>query len=66
MNSTPSKSKSKATTVSQSKRAGLQFPVGRVKQSLKEGKYAERISDTASVYLAAVLQFMAAEVICYR
>lgn len=66
MNSTPSKSKSKATTASPSKRAGLKFPVGRVKRFLKEGNYADRIPMKASVYLAAVLQFMAAEVICYR
>ena len=44
-------------------RAGLQFPVGRVHRHLREGRYAERIGAGAPVYLAAVLEYLAAEIL---
>ncbi len=43
--------------------SGLQFPVGRVARYLKKGKYASRIGAGAPVYLAAVLEYLAAEVL---
>ena len=46
--------------MSRSAKAGLQFPVGRVARFLKKGKYAERIGAGAPVYLAAVLEYIAA------
>jgi len=49
--------------VSRSSRAGLQFPVGRIARFLKKGKYAERVGAGAPVYLAAVLEYLAAEVL---
>ncbi|KAG4981362.1 hypothetical protein AAZX31_12G204000 [Glycine max] len=49
--------------ISRSNKAGLQFPVGRVARYLKTGKYAERISSAAPVYLASVLEYLAAEVL---
>ena len=49
--------------VSKSAKAGLQFPVGRVARYLKKGRYAERIGAGAPVYLAAVLEYLAAEVL---
>ncbi|XP_018649199.1 putative histone H2A [Schistosoma mansoni] len=45
-----------------SARAGLQFPVGRVHRLLLKGNYAERVGASAPVYLAAVLEYLAAEV----
>ena len=48
---------------SRSSRAGLQFPVGRIARYLKTGKYAERVGAGAPVYLAAVLEYLAAEVL---
>lgn len=48
--------------VSRSSKAGLQFPVGRIARFLKAGKYAERVGAGAPVYLAAVLEYLAAEV----
>lgn len=50
--------------VSRSQKAGLQFPVGRIARFLKAGKYAERVGAGAPVYLAAVLEYLAAEVRC--
>ena len=44
-------------------RAGLQFPVGRLHRLLRKGNYAERIGAGAPVYLAAVLEYLAAEVL---
>ena len=55
------KAKSKAKT--RSFRAGLQFPVGRVHRYLKRGNYAERIGAGAPVYLAAVLEYLSAEIL---
>jgi histone H2A len=50
-------------TVSRSAKAGLQFPVGRVARYLKKGKYADRVGAGAPVYLAAVLEYLCAEVL---
>jgi histone H2A len=49
--------------VSRSAKAGLQFPVGRIARYLKAGKYATRVGAGAPVYLAAVLEYLAAEVL---
>jgi len=49
--------------VSRSQKAGLQFPVGRLARYLKEGKYAQRIGAGAPVYMAAVLEYLVAEVL---
>lgn len=48
---------------SRSSRAGLQFPVGRLARYLREGRYAERIGAGAPVYMAAVLEYLAAEIL---
>ncbi|KAK9681680.1 hypothetical protein RND81_10G020100 [Saponaria officinalis] len=53
----------KKGAVSRSSKAGLQFPVGRIARFLKSGKYAERVGAGAPVYLAAVLEYLAAEVL---
>ncbi|KAJ9530049.1 hypothetical protein QJQ45_023330 [Haematococcus lacustris] len=49
--------------VSRSSKAGLAFPVGRIARYLKKGKYAERVGAGAPVYLAAVLEYLVAEVL---
>ena len=52
----------KKKPVSRSTRAGLQFPVGRIGRYLKKGRYSERVGTGAPVYMAAVLEYLAAEV----
>lgn len=60
---TGGRGKSKASkSISRSQKAGLQFPVGRIARFLKSGKFAERVGAGAPVYLAAVLEYLAAEV----
>lgn len=49
-------------SVSKSKKAGLQFPVGRLKRYIKD-RSKLRVSGTSAVYVAAVLEYMAAEVL---
>ncbi|CAG9530799.1 unnamed protein product [Cercopithifilaria johnstoni] len=44
-------------------RAGLDFPVGRVRRLLRNGNYADRIGASASVYFTAVLRYLTAEVL---
>ncbi|KAL3074859.1 hypothetical protein niasHS_014304 [Heterodera schachtii] len=46
-----------------SSRAGLQFPVARLHRVLRKGHYAERVGVGAPVYLAAVLEYLTAEVL---
>ncbi|XP_063813434.1 histone H2A, sperm-like [Pseudophryne corroboree] len=48
---------------SRSSKAGLQFPVGRIHRFLKKGNYAERIGSAASIYMAATLEYLCAEVL---
>lgn len=55
--------KAKKKGVSVSKKAGLQFPVGRIRRYLKRGKYANRVGLGAGVYLAAVLEYLSAEIL---
>merc|ERR1712228_143211 len=58
------KGKKKSTkSVSRSARAGLQFPVGRTSRYLRKGRYAPRVGGGAPVYLAAVMEYLAAEVL---
>lgn len=52
-----------AAKTTRSQKAGLQFPVGRISRFIKQGKYSERIGAGAPVYLAAVLEYLAAEVL---
>ena len=54
-------SKMKKTT--RSIRAGLQFPVGRMARFLREGGFAKRVGAGAPVYLAAVLEYLTAELL---
>ena len=57
------KSASSRKPVSRSTKAGLQFPVGRIARFMKEGRFAERIGSGAPVYMAAALEYLAAEVL---
>uniref|UniRef100_A0A453IDB0 Histone H2A n=1 Tax=Aegilops tauschii subsp. strangulata TaxID=200361 RepID=A0A453IDB0_AEGTS len=50
-------------SVTRSVKAGLQFPVGRIGRYLKKGRYAPRVGTGAPVYLAAVLEYLAAELL---
>jgi histone H2A len=49
--------------VSRSAKAGLQFPVGRIGRFLKKGKFATRVGAGAPVYLAAILEYLTAEIL---
>ena len=55
--------KKKGKSTSRSAKAGLQFPVGRVHRHLKKGGFGGRVGAGAPVYLAAVLEYLAAEIL---
>ena len=55
--------KAKKNQKTRSARAGLQFPVGRVHRMLKKGNWANRVGAGAPVYLAAVLEYLSAEIL---
>ena len=46
-----------------STKAGLQFPVGRIARYIRKQKVATRVGAGAPVYLAAVLEYLAAEIL---
>ncbi|XP_050703772.1 histone H2A-beta, sperm-like [Eriocheir sinensis] len=52
----------KAKSKARSSRAGLQFPVGRIHRLLRKGNYALARGRWRPVYLAAVMEYLAAEV----
>ena len=49
--------------MSRSSKAGLQFPVGRVARYMKKAKVSARVGAGAPVYMAAVLEYLTAEVL---
>ena len=53
--------RAKKKRISKSKRAGLVFPVSRINNRIKDGKYAKRSGVTAGVYMAGVLEYLVAE-----
>ncbi|KAF6197495.1 hypothetical protein GE061_020143 [Apolygus lucorum] len=57
------RSKAKKKPKSRSQKAGLQFPVFKIHRFLKQGRYAKKVRSVAPVYLAAVLEYLAAEVL---
>lgn len=66
--STSGKGKAKSVgkhgkSVSRSAKAGLAFPVGRLSRFLRKDQYSERVGAGAPVYLAAVLEYLAAELL---
>ncbi|CDR47108.1 CYFA0S28e00936g1_1 [Cyberlindnera fabianii] len=54
---------SEKASQTRSAKAGLTFPVGRVHRLLRKGNYAQRIGSGAPVYLTAVLEYLAAEIL---
>ncbi|KAG4073834.1 hypothetical protein HA402_014039 [Bradysia odoriphaga] len=52
----------KKPPISKSKRAGVIFPVVRLRNQMKAGRYAKRIQVGGCVYLASVLEYLTAEV----
>ena len=62
-NSSSNTTKSGVKSKTRSSRAGLQFPVGRVHRFLRKGNYAQRVGAGAPVYLAAVMEYLAAEIL---
>ncbi|EMP26735.1 histone H2A.J [Chelonia mydas] len=56
-------SKVRAKAKSSSSRADLQFPVGRVHRLLWKGNYAEQVGAGAPVYMAAILEYLTAEIL---
>ncbi|KFV20159.1 Core histone macro-H2A.2 [Tauraco erythrolophus] len=55
--------KKKMSKLSRSSRAGVIFPVGRMMRYLKKGTYKYRIGVGAPVYMAAVIEYLAAEIL---
>ena len=55
--------KSKSKSTSRSAKAGLQFPVGRIARHMRNARIAARLGAGAPVYMAAVLEYLAAEIL---
>jgi histone H2A len=50
-------------STSSSSKAGLQFPVGRIARYIRRQRVSKRVGAGAPVYLAAVLEYLAAEIL---
>jgi len=57
------KAKGKVQSISKTSRAGITFPVGRVARYIRRGRYTSRLGAGAPVYIAAVMEYLCAEVI---
>ena len=55
--------KGKGKSTSRSAKAGLQFPVGRIARYMRNMKVASRLGSGAPVYMAAVLEYLCAEIL---
>merc|ERR1712156_377006 len=55
--------KGKGKSQTKSSRAGLTFPVGRMTRYLRRGNYSKRCSPGAGIFMAAVLEYLMAEVV---
>ena len=53
----------KGGKTSRSAKAGLTFPIGRLSRYLRKGRFAKRIAGGAPVYMAAVLEYLTAELL---
>ena len=62
---TPSKKRvaKKSGSAGKQKKSGLIFPTGRVASQLRKGRYSKRVSGSSGVYLAAVLEYLTAELL---
>ena len=49
-------------SMSRSARAGITFPVGRMARYMRDMRVADRIGAGAPVYLAAVIEYLTAEI----
>ncbi|MCO5568162.1 hypothetical protein L7F22_021859 [Adiantum nelumboides] len=58
-----SSDKPKKKAILKTVKVDLQFLVGRLACYLKKGRYAQRIGSGARVYLAAILEYLAIEVL---
>ena len=53
----------KKKSVSRAQKAGLQFPVSKFNRHLRDSRKSKRVGAGAPVYLAAVLEYAAAEIL---
>ena len=57
------KGKGRGRATSRSARAGITFPVGRCARYMRNGRYTSRVGAGAPVYVAAVMEYLCAEVL---
>jgi histone H2A len=53
----------KKDVVSHSKKCGTLYPVSRLNRYLKQGRYSDRVGKSAGAFMAAVLEYLTAEIL---
>lgn len=48
--------------ISQSHRAGLRFPIGRVGRFIRKGKYSENVGASSAIALASIMEYLITEI----
>ena len=59
----PKKRVAKKSSGGKQSKSGLIFPTGRVSSLLRKGRYSKRVSGSSGVYMAAVLEYLTAELL---
>mmetsp|Transcript_99001 Transcript_99001/g.121205 ORF Transcript_99001/g.121205 Transcript_99001/m.121205 type:complete len:127 (-) Transcript_99001:143-523(-) len=57
------KGRRKGRQKTRSSKAGITFPVGRVARYLKEENHAQRVGGASPVYMAAILEYVVADIL---
>lgn len=63
MSAAPARKAPKRVSISSTARAGLIFPVGRIRAQIRKHRYVDRLSNDCAVTVASVMEYMFNEIL---